>query len=82
MNLNDQPQAGAAAADPFVIAGKTYASRLLVGSGKYRDLDQTREATIWDVHDLRQALSPASDSAVGDGLAGDVLPRRTPSEGE
>jgi thiazole synthase len=45
MNLNDQPQAGAAAADPFVIAGKTYASRLLVGSGKYRDLDQTREAT-------------------------------------
>jgi thiazole synthase len=44
MNLNDQPLLGAAA-DPFVIAGKTYSSRLLVGSGKYRDLDQTREAT-------------------------------------
>jgi thiazole synthase len=44
MNLNDQPLLNAAA-DPFVIAGKTYASRLIVGSGKYRDLDQTREAT-------------------------------------
>lgn len=30
---------------PLTIAGKTYHSRLLVGSGKYRDLDQTREAT-------------------------------------
>jgi thiazole synthase len=29
----------------LTIAGKTYRSRLLVGSGKYRDLDQTREAT-------------------------------------
>ena len=31
--------------DLLIIAGKTYASRLLVGSGKYRDLAQTREAT-------------------------------------
>ncbi len=30
---------------PLIIAGTTYRSRLLVGSGKYRDLDQTREAT-------------------------------------
>lgn len=30
---------------PLTIAGKTYRSRLLVGSGKYRDLDQTRAAT-------------------------------------
>ena len=29
----------------LLIAGKTYSSRLLVGSGKYKDLDQTREAT-------------------------------------
>jgi thiazole synthase len=29
----------------LTIAGKTYRSRLLVGSGKYRDLAQTREAT-------------------------------------
>lgn len=31
--------------DPLVIAGKTYHSRLLVGSGKYRDLEETRLAT-------------------------------------
>jgi len=30
---------------PLVIAGKTYRSRLLVGSGKYRDLEQTAAAT-------------------------------------
>lgn len=31
---------------PLVIAGKEYNSRLLVGSGKYKDLAQTREATL------------------------------------
>jgi thiazole synthase len=31
--------------DKLVIAGVDYGSRLLVGSGKYRDLAQTREAT-------------------------------------
>jgi thiazole synthase len=30
--------------DPLIIAGKHYRSRLLVGTGKYRDLEQTREA--------------------------------------
>ena len=29
---------------PFEIAGKVYQSRLLVGTGKYRDFDQTRDA--------------------------------------
>ncbi|WP_426110009.1 thiazole synthase [Massilia sp. PWRC2] len=33
-------------ADCLTIAGVSYNSRLLVGSGKYRDLAQTREATI------------------------------------
>lgn len=32
--------------DFLTIAGRQYASRLLVGSGKYRDLAQTREATL------------------------------------
>ena len=32
--------------DCLTIAGKTYRSRLLVGSGKYRDLDETRAATL------------------------------------
>ncbi|KQV51025.1 MULTISPECIES: thiazole synthase [unclassified Duganella] len=31
---------------PLLIAGKQYSSRLLVGSGKYKDLAQTREATL------------------------------------
>ncbi len=30
---------------PLTIAGKTYKSRLLVGSGKYKDLEETRLAT-------------------------------------
>lgn len=30
--------------DPFVIAGKTYSSRLLVGTGKYKDFEETRRA--------------------------------------
>lgn len=30
----------------FVIAGKPFSSRLIVGSGKYADFQQTREATI------------------------------------
>jgi thiazole synthase len=30
----------------LTIAGKTYRSRLLVGSGKYKDLDETRAATV------------------------------------
>jgi thiazole synthase len=33
-----------AAADPLVVAGRTFRSRLLVGTGKYRDLEETRLA--------------------------------------
>lgn len=28
--------------DNLIIAGKTYSSRLLVGTGKYKDFDETR----------------------------------------
>ena len=31
--------------DPLVIAGVAYSSRLLVGTGKYKDLEETRQAT-------------------------------------
>ncbi len=31
--------------DTLTLAGKTYCSRLLVGSGKYKDLEETRQAT-------------------------------------
>src|SRR4029453_16918537 len=30
--------------DPLIIAGKSYQSRLLVGTGKYKDFEQTRAA--------------------------------------
>jgi thiazole synthase len=30
--------------DPFILAGKTYASRLLVGTGKYKDFTETKSA--------------------------------------
>jgi thiazole synthase len=33
-----------AAADTFTVAGRTYRSRLLVGTGKYKDLDETARA--------------------------------------
>ena len=33
------------AADPLIIAGVEYQSRLLVGTGKYKDLEETRAAT-------------------------------------
>jgi thiazole synthase len=33
-------------ADPLVIAGRAYTSRLLVGTGKYRDFEQTRAAIV------------------------------------
>ena len=40
------PAAPAALADPLVIAGRAYSSRLLVGTGKYRDFAQTRAAVV------------------------------------
>jgi thiazole synthase len=42
----DQANFAATLADPLVINGTAYRSRLLVGTGKYRDFAQTREAVI------------------------------------
>jgi thiazole synthase len=33
-------------ADPLIIAGRSYASRLLTGTGKYKDFDETRAASL------------------------------------
>jgi len=47
MNAPAEARAGfvdPALADPLVIAGRAYGSRLLVGTGKYRDFDETRRA--------------------------------------
>src|SRR3954469_4987033 len=38
------PQPRATGGDSLLIAGKSYASRLLIGTGKYRDFDETRRA--------------------------------------
>ena len=32
--------------DPLLVAGKSYRSRLLVGTGKYKDMDETRRAIV------------------------------------
>src|SRR3954449_12386738 len=42
--MNAQLQT-AAITDPLIIAGRAYRSRLLTGTGKFRDLDETRRAT-------------------------------------
>ena len=39
----------AAVADALVIAGTAYSSRLLVGTGKYKDLDETRHVCALEV---------------------------------
>ena len=40
------PAAASTLLDPLVIAGRSYRSRLLVGTGKYRDFGQTRDAIV------------------------------------
>ena len=43
--LMTKPEAAPVAQETLTIAGRSYRSRLLVGSGKYRDLEETRAAT-------------------------------------
>src|SRR6266480_6342390 len=43
MNAPSDP---ASLADPLIIAGRAYRSRLLVGTGKYRDFNETRAAIV------------------------------------
>src|SRR5450432_517202 len=43
--MNAQPLPLPALADPLIIAGVAYRSRLLTGTGKFKDLDETRRAT-------------------------------------
>ncbi|HEY3564635.1 MAG TPA: thiazole synthase, partial [Casimicrobiaceae bacterium] len=40
------PQHPSTLDDPLVIAGRSYRSRLLVGTGKYRDFRETRDAIV------------------------------------
>jgi thiazole synthase len=43
--MTSTPVSNEAADDTLIIAGKSYRSRLLTGTGKFKDLDQTRAAT-------------------------------------
>jgi len=45
MNAQPAPTPAQAIADPLVIAGIAYKSRLLTGTGKFKDLEETRRAT-------------------------------------
>ena len=44
-SMNALPQSTPEAADPLIIAGRPYTSRLLTGTGKFKDLNETRRAT-------------------------------------
>jgi thiazole synthase len=44
MNAPHEPSS--ALVDPLIVAGKSYRSRLLVGTGKYKDFEQTRSAIV------------------------------------
>ena len=43
--MNALPHAAPIHSDPLIIAGRSYASRLLTGTGKFKDLEETRRAT-------------------------------------
>src|SRR5579884_910953 len=43
-SCNSSEGADMAGKDPLVLAGKTYHSRLLVGTGKYKNMQETRAA--------------------------------------
>src|SRR3954465_13881748 len=45
MNALPQSRTPPAFDDPLIIAGRSYRSRLLTGTGKFKDLDETRRAT-------------------------------------
>jgi thiazole synthase len=44
--MNAQLQAAPVVDDMLIIAGRTYRSRLLTGTGKFKDLEETRRATL------------------------------------
>jgi len=44
--MNAPRETSSVIADPLVVAGKSYGSRLLVGTGKYKDFEETRAAVV------------------------------------
>lgn len=64
--------------DPFILAGKAYRSRLLVGTGKYRDLQQTMDAIgASDAEIVTVAVRRVNVSKPGEPMLQDALdPKR------
>jgi thiazole synthase len=64
--------------DPLVVAGKSYSSRLIVGTGKYKDSDETRRAIVASGAEIvtvalrRIELKPGQPSLL-DALKGFIL---------
>ena len=44
--MMNAPSDPSSLADPLIVAGRAYRSRLLVGTGKYRDFNETRAAIV------------------------------------
>jgi thiazole synthase ThiGH ThiG subunit len=71
--MNDSTARERELADPLIVAGRRYGSRLLVGTGKYKDLDETRlaieasgaEIVTVAIRRTTSGRSPASRSARG-----------------
>lgn len=71
---NPPPAGGGMLDAPLLIAGKTYRSRLLVGTGKYRDMAQTREAIAASGAEIvTVALRRVDLAAKGEGSLQDTL---------
>jgi len=61
--------------DDFILAGKRYSSRLLVGTGKYKDMQQTREVVQASGAEIvTVALRRMDLSASGNGSVQEALP--------
>lgn len=60
--------------DPFIIAGKEYRSRLLVGTGRYKDMRQMREVVDASGADIVTVALRRANLAVGGDNLQSVLP--------
>jgi len=68
---------GGASADALVIGGKTFTSRLLVGTGKYRSIEETRKAIEASGAEIVTVALRRMDLAPGAATVLDAIDRKT-----
>jgi thiamine biosynthesis protein ThiS len=68
---------GGSCADALVIGGKTFASRLLVGTGKYRSIEETRKAIEASGAEIVTVALRRVDLAPGAATVLDAIDRKT-----